>query len=183
MQLRHDVDAVADRLADSLERLERAAQVGGRDVLAAGLLGGIVERPDLHRANAHVEQALRHLLRPREEALQVLVLALLSVQPEVGRALHRSGLHVAVAGAGVVGPHGFPHPAAEQPAKRQADRLAEDVPEGEVDGRAAAHLGAAAGKAEVAHQVALMALDVPRVLPQQVRCDGLVHGASAACEP
>src|SRR5690606_39261990 len=97
------------------------------------------------------------------------------IQPEVGGALHRPGLHVAVAGAGVVRPHRFADLAAEQLAQRLPHRLAEDVPEREVDRRAAAHLGAAAAVAEVADQVRLVPFDVARVLAHEVRRDGLVH--------
>ena len=63
VELDHDVHPVADRLADLLERLQRRLQVGGGDVLAARLLGGMVERPDLHRRDALVEQLLRPVRR------------------------------------------------------------------------------------------------------------------------
>ncbi len=130
-------------------------------------LGRVVERPDLHGVDALLEQRERKLVGAIEEGVEVLVLALLRVEAEVGRALRRLGLDVGVAGAGVVDLDPVAHAAAEQVAERQVRRLAEDVPQRDVDGRAAAHLGARRGKADVAREGALDALDVARVAAQE----------------
>ncbi len=73
MQLDHDVHAVADRVADLAERLERLLELGRADVVAARALGGEVERPDLHARDALLEQALRELVGAVEEGVEVLV--------------------------------------------------------------------------------------------------------------
>ena len=76
VQLDHDVDRRADRRPDLPERLERAIEVGGTDVVPEARLGVRVERPDLHPGDALGEQVAGELVRTVEERIEVLVRAL-----------------------------------------------------------------------------------------------------------
>ena len=61
--LEHDVDALADGGADRLDQPDRAAEILRVDVLAGARQRVGVERPDLHRGDAVLEQRERELAR------------------------------------------------------------------------------------------------------------------------
>ena len=73
VQLHHDVDLRADRSPDLPERLERAIEVAGTDVVAEARLGVRIERPDLHPGDALGEEVGRELVRPVEERVEIFV--------------------------------------------------------------------------------------------------------------
>ena len=179
----HDVDPVADRTADRLDQRDRAREIPGRDVLAAGRQRVGIERPDLHGRDPVLEQGGREFRRAMVLGCEIVE------QIGAGRGIaraHQERIVVAArdpvvggAGAGVVDPDFFPAEAAEQLVDRQAGRLAEQVPEGEIDRGIAPHLDAASGKTrkmvtDLGHQRAGVALDPERVFPQKVRRAGLV---------
>ena len=147
MELDHDVHFVADRLADLVERLERRFQVGGGDVLAARLLGCVVERPDLHRRDAVGEQLLGQFAGAQQEAVEVVIL-LPGGETVVGGVLALGFLDVFGAGAGVVGADRRLE-AAENFATSWPVAPCRNVPERDVEGRVAAHLDAAGAEAEI----------------------------------
>ena len=73
VQFDHDVHAIADRAADLAKRLQRLIEFLGADVVAAPALGREVERPDLHAGDALLEQAVRQLVGPVQERIEILV--------------------------------------------------------------------------------------------------------------
>ena len=146
----------------------------GGDVLAAGLLGRVVERPDLHRRDAFGEQLLGELVGAVQEAVEIVVV-LPGVETVVGGRLALVVLDVLGAGAGVVGADRLPGEAAEQLRDRLARGLAEYVPERDVEGRVAAHLGAARAEAEIADEVGGQQVDRQRVAADDTRRDIFVQ--------
>src|SRR4051812_42971771 len=64
VQLRLDPHAITMRFADYLEGGHAGLQILRRDVDALECAGGEVERPDLHRRDAHLEELRRELGRP-----------------------------------------------------------------------------------------------------------------------
>src|SRR6202012_2581421 len=134
---------------DLLDRGDACGQVFRPDVVAAGGRRVLVERPDLHAADALGEQIARELARPLDGGLEIFVTPQLirrqAAIPGRGpvRGLESALVAAAVpgAGAGVVDPDGVPGPAAEQVGDRQPGRLPGDVPEGDVGGGVTAGLG------------------------------------------
>src|SRR5262249_39424267 len=119
--------AVADRTADGFDDRGASLELGRLDVLAVARHRGGVERPDLHRSDALVEQALRQLARAVELRLEVLVgparaprglARAVGVGPGAGDGV------VGVAGAGVVDRDLVAREAAEQLVDRRVQRLA-----------------------------------------------------------
>src|SRR5205085_11525516 len=105
----------------------------GSDVLTVGQVGELVEGPDLHGRDAHLQQLLGQdasavLTLPLE---QIFVWSLvLADPPAVGESLTwLVALEdvVSVARAGVVQPDAIAHGSAQAPVDRQADALAEEV--------------------------------------------------------
>ena len=68
MELDHDVHAIADRLADLAEGLQRPVEIGVGDVAALAGRGISVEGPDLHAGDALLEQARSKLIGPVRKA-------------------------------------------------------------------------------------------------------------------
>src|SRR5262249_43074886 len=73
VELDHQLDAVADRLAHLAKRLDALAQILERDRLAARGLRVRIEWPDLHAGDALLEQALGERSRIGQEPVEVLV--------------------------------------------------------------------------------------------------------------
>jgi len=59
VELNHDFHLVAHAFADLFKRLQRLFEIGRRDVLTIGLLGGAIKRPDLHGRDALREKRFR----------------------------------------------------------------------------------------------------------------------------
>ena len=164
VQLHHDVHPVSNRSANPAERLQRPIEIPGGDVVAVGFHRRVVERPDLHSRDALLQQAVRQLVGPVEEGVEVLPGAFgRSVEPPVVGPPVRAAAHVAVARAGVVGADPVPAQAPQQLVDRLPGRLAEEVPERDVHGGAPAGLGAGAREADVGREVPADALDRERV--------------------
>ena len=90
--LEHDLDPVADRLADPAERLEALAQLGAADVSGPSPRSAIpVERPDLHRRDAFVEELLGEHLGLVDLRPEVLERALALALPGCRRARRTAG--------------------------------------------------------------------------------------------
>ena len=174
VELRHHLDAIADRLADLAPGRQPELQIRPGEQAARRALGQRIERPDLHRAEALGQQALGQLVGALGEGDLVIIGTLRAVVRADLPARDRAGV-VVVARAGVVGADAIAARPAQQLMDRLLHRLAEDVPQGEIDHRRRAHLGAGAGEAQVAvHQLAIVQLDRQRVLAQQVRRDQVV---------
>ncbi len=162
----------ASRMA--LHRRHRPLEVGGRDLGAAGGRGEAVEGPDLHGPHPLGQQRAGEAGGIVELGLEVVHLALrrLARLNETADPADRGGGVVGGAGAGVVDADLFACPAAQERRHRHAQRLAEDVPERQVDGRVAAHLDRAGGRAHEAvadppaDRLAVQ-VDRPRVFAQQ----------------
>ena len=171
--LEHDVDPVADGLADALERLEALAELGRGDVAAGAAERDPVERPDLHRPDAFVEQLLGEGLGLVELCPEVLERPLAVTAAVLVAAVHR-------AAAGVVGGDAVVGEAAEQLPDRRAERLAEDVPERGIDRGDRPHLDAGATPARRALRVEAVPvpLDLAGVLAQEHRGCPVVDGAA-----
>ena len=113
-----------------------------------------------------------------DEGIEILVRALrfpIRKPPAGGQPLAGPGAYVAVAGAGVVHPDPLAATPSEELVERPVDRLAEEIPECEFNRRVSARLDPAAAKAEVTDHGPGVAIDLERVLPQQVRRNGLVN--------
>ena len=164
MQLHHDVHPVSDGGANPAERLQRPVEVPGRDPVTVGLHRRVVERPDLHSGDALLQQAVRQLVGPVEEGVEVFPGAFhRSVESPVVGAPVGTAAHVAVARAGVVGADPVPAQAPQQLVDGLTGRLAEQVPERDVHGGAPTGLGAGAREADVGREVPADALDRERV--------------------
>jgi hypothetical protein len=137
MKLDHDIHLVADGVADFGEWLQRAVQVGARDIGAVRSLGICVEGPDFHPGDALLQQAFGQFIGTVQERVQVFVRAGrgLRIQAPVFRRLSGFLAHVAIAGAGVVCADPFARQPAQQLVNGLAGRLAENVPQRDVDGR------------------------------------------------
>jgi hypothetical protein len=63
MQLHCDLHVHPNRFANLTKRFDSLLDLLCGDVLAIGRIRELIERPDLHRGNAHVEQLARQLTR------------------------------------------------------------------------------------------------------------------------
>ena len=182
--LEHDLDPVADRLADPPEGLEALAHLVGGDVAPRPPPGDRVEWPDLHAPDAFVEQLLGKDLGLVELGPQILERTLALAEPvELAAPIHRAAARV-VGGNAVVGE------AAEHLPDRRPERLAEDVPERGIDRRQGPHLDARAAPTRrvVGVDRVPVAFDLARVLAEEERCrprmdgrpDGLRHVVGVA---
>jgi hypothetical protein len=70
--LDHDIDPIADRAPDRLDQGDRAPQILEGDVAAARGQGMAVERPDLHRGDAVLQQRLCELGRTPMLGVQIV---------------------------------------------------------------------------------------------------------------
>ncbi|CCF21430.1 protein of unknown function [Pseudorhizobium banfieldiae] len=174
VKLHHDVDLIADSLADLFERLEGELQVRHRDILAARLFCGCIEGPDLHRGYAVREQRFRQLVGAVQEAVQVVVGGASGEAVVCGR-LACILLDVFSAGAGVVGADLFAAEATEQLGDRLVRHLAEDIPKCDVKGRIPSDLCAGRPEAEIAHQFVRQEIDLQRVAADDAWRDVFVH--------
>ena len=104
MEFHHDVHLAADRVADLAERHKSGIELGGGDRAPLDRLGREIERPDLHRRDALLEQGLRQFVGPVQKGVQILVGAgrRSRINAPVAGLLAALGADVAVAGAGVV---------------------------------------------------------------------------------
>jgi hypothetical protein len=84
---RHDVNSVANGLADPLERLQGLAQICGRNVLPLRRLRRVIEWPDLHAGDAHVEEAVGQLIRLGQKGVEVLIGARARSEAKISRSL------------------------------------------------------------------------------------------------
>ena len=185
VQLQHDVHRIADGLADLRDHGDPGAEVRGRDVIPLGRRRVGIERPDLHRADALVEQLPGELGRPVDGQLQVFVglrrpvgrqQAVLGGGPPIGRP-ERAARRAPVSGsrAGVVDARRWPGGAAQQVRDRAVHGLTADIPQGQVYGRQAASLGARPLIPEKGPGKLVPVLaNQERILPHQVRRDRLV---------
>ena len=146
--------------------------------------GELVERPDFHRGDPHVEEFLGQLARP-PLALpldQIFVRPLVIAHPPaIGPA--PTGVAalvdvVAVPGAGVVDPDPLADRAAEAAVDRQPDALPEQIPEGDIERREAAPLRAHRPLHRPLAEGVVMALDLARVFAEQIRRGDLMDVAS-----
>ena len=129
---------------------------------------------------------MRQLVGAVQEGVEILVRAcgLAGGQAPVVGQLADVLAHVAIAGAGVVDADLRARQAAQQLMDRLAGRLAEDVPERDVERGQAAHLGAAAGEADVGvEQRARVPVDRERVLAEQARRRRLVDVGDRGVRP
>ena len=184
MHLDHDVHLRADGRADLLERFQPFPDLVGRDVVTATGHRVRIEGPDLHPADALLEQAVGELVGPVDERLEVLVgtwgdPARPAPLPDRGAIRRHEGFgvrsSVVVPRARVVDADPVATRSTEQLVDRLARRLAEDVPQGDVDGRVAPGLRA---RATVAHEQVVersgVTIDLEGILAEQVRGDRLV---------
>ena len=173
MQLERDLHAIAERVADPPERFEAALHLSRSDPDAAGLIGDLVEWPDLHGVEAHVQQASGERLWLVLEGPQILVLPG-GRRPEELVAGDAAAASVQRAAARVVGADVLACSAAQRLIQRCAGSLAGQIPQGDVDGGRPSSLGADAAPTPVAIQRAPVARDVPSVLAEQIRRDGFM---------
>ena len=160
VQLHHDVHPVPHCTADLPERLEPAVEVAAGDVVPVRLDRRVIEGPDLHPRDALLEEALRELVGPVEEGVEVLVGAFrLPLEPPVVRPPVGAAPDVAVARAGVVGADPLPREPAQQLVDRLPGGLPEEVPERDVHRRPPPGLDSGAGEADVGRQIAADPLD------------------------
>src|SRR3954470_13209876 len=172
MELRHDLDAIAHRFTDLAKRGESNLEILSRQQTAVRALGERVERPDFHRGVALREQALGELVGAMYERYLVVIRPFrLQSGISCGDTATGNGTRVVVvARARVVCADTFTAGAAEQLRDRLIESLPEDVPQSDVDHRGGAYFGAAAREAEVTrHQMAVVRLDLQRILAQQIR--------------
>ena len=151
VQLDHHVHLHADRGADLAQRAQSAFEVARIHRGAAGHLGAPVERPDLHRPDPLLEQALGQRAGPGEEAFEVLVRARVFATTGKSPVVHRlrhARPYIAIARAGVVDVRRGADCPAEQCEEREARGLSEEIPQRDVDRRSAAGLGAASAPAD-----------------------------------
>ncbi len=180
VQLDGDLHLHTDRVADLPERLHPLLDLRRRDVLPVRRVRELVEGPDLHRRDAHVEQRLGDLARtplllPGDQVLILpLVLPEAPARREAATGTCRAMDMIAIAGAGVVDADTVPHRPAEALIDRQADALAEDVPERDVERGDRPHLGAHRAMRHVAAERHVVLLDSARVLTEQIGRDRLV---------
>ena len=183
MQLDHDLHVAADGVADLLRTAPVPCRDRQRDAGAVRGLGGDVERPDLHRADAFGRAGFwrgrRHCSARRAGPRRDLRSKSPGFSDQSSVALEQGvllgGADMPVAGAGVVDRHALVGAPAEQPPDRLAERLAVDVPERDVDGGVAAHLGAGIAGADIdAAERAVVQFDVARVLAEQIGGDVVV---------
>lgn len=176
MELDHHVDPVAHRRTDLLEGREGRLQPGGRDVLARARLGRGVERPDLHRGDAALQQFRRQFVRPGEKPVEIVVRR----ARQIGDAVIRGDLplaapHVGGAGAGVVGADALPREPAEQLRDRQTGGLTEQVPQRDVEGGVAAGLDPGRAEPQIPGQLLGQKVDRQRIAADHPRGEALVH--------
>ena len=123
VELGHDLDAIAHRLADLAKRLQRRPRdLRAEQETAVAALGERIEGPDLHRGVAFGQQALRQLVGAMHECDLIVVRPFGTLVARRSaltlRRATRAGV-VVVAGAGVVGADAI----AALPAQQLADRL------------------------------------------------------------
>ncbi|MNV52401.1 hypothetical protein D3C71_1444900 [compost metagenome] len=170
MELDHDIDFVANGLADLLEGFERRLQIGRRDILTLGLFRRLVEWPDLHRRDAFGKQRFRQFVGAVQEAVQVIIV-LAGRKPVIGRRLPRRLLDIFGARAGIVGADFLARKTAEQLRDRLASHFAENVPERDVEGGIAAHFRTRRTEADIAHQFLRQKIDRQRIAADDTRDD------------
>src|SRR5260370_565171 len=144
MKFQCDIHRIAKFFADEPQRLDSAAHLIRRNVLASRLVGDAVEWPDLHGADSTLEQFPRQANRLGHE-----------VDPIV---------------AGVVGSDRLPRRAAEELVDRRAGRLTGQIPQSDVDGPDGAHPGAGpAAVGDGLEHVGPEPVDRQRIAAQQDR--------------
>ncbi len=165
MQLRHDAHLVPHRVANLAERHEGGLEIGGGDGTTFARLGREIERPDLHRRDALLEQRMCELVGAMQERIQVLVgpSASRSIDAPVVRLLPAWGTNVSVAGAGVIDANAIVREAAQALMQRLPGCLTEQVPQGDVHSRSSTHLHPTPGKSEI------LVLQRPP-MPVQLQC-------------
>ena len=171
VELDHDVHAIADRLADLAEGLQRPVEIGAGDVAALAGRGIIVEGPDLHAGDALLQQARGQLIGMGQEGLEILIGSLgdRALRVPLAGDLIQPASDIAVAGAGVVGADPVVAEAAQQLMDRLAGRLAEEIPERDIDGGEAAHLRAAAAETDIGRAQGVGVLVDPQgILAQKI---------------
>ena len=116
MKFAHDIHPAAYRRADLAKRFHADLDILWRDITTVRRESELIERPDLHRGDAHVEQRLRQFGGPSREGDLVLVgarggfvAAIRGHQFPVGTCLI-----VGVAGTGVVDADFLARQAAQQ---------------------------------------------------------------------
>lgn len=169
----HDPHPRTDRLADPPDRLDPGPQLVGVDREPDVAHPGRVERPELHRRDALIEQRVRELLRRVVPAPQVLQ----SARPATDLERRPTVLGSA---ARVVDRQAVARTAAQQFEDRAAGRLPEDVPQRGIDGGDRADLDA---RASEPGRIAIVErgpepLDLRRVLTEQLRRGPLVKIAA-----
>ena len=129
---------------------------------AARLLGGMVERPDLHGRDAFGKQLFGKLAGAMQEAVKIVV-GLPGVEAVVRGRLAFVVLDVLGAGARVVGADRPPREATQQLRNRLAGGLAEYVPQRDVEGRVPTYLSAARAEPQIPD----------KVRGQEINCQGV----------
>src|ERR1700686_1276349 len=104
MELAHDVDTVSHHRAYLAKWLRAGLDLLRRDVVSARRRCERIERPDLHRGDAHIKKRLRELRRSSREGDLVLVRPGSRLIAASGRHQTSAGpsLVVGVTGTGVV---------------------------------------------------------------------------------
>ena len=170
VHLDKEIDLVADPLANLLEWGHALLQVSGRDIVAAGRIGRMVERPDLHAGIALGDQALGEVVGAIEERVEILVRSFILFEAPVVGAPVRPCPNVAVAGTGVVDANPVAAFASEQLIEGHAGGLPHDVPERDVERRGAADLRTGRFESDIVlHELARMLLDPERILAEHLR--------------
>src|ERR1700730_11693589 len=102
MKLHHDVHAIADRLPNLLERLDRSFHLRGGDIEAAVFLSCRIEWPDFHGIDSAFEQALRQRVRAIHERVEILERSFALAQIPVGDRADVLRADIPIARTGIV---------------------------------------------------------------------------------
>src|SRR5262249_9819369 len=151
-----------------------------RDVAAVDRPIGEVERPDLHRFDAHLEQLSSEFVRMRHEAAKIVksltVTRCFAVQAEIVRPDIRGFGNIVGSSAGVVDTNAIPDWSAQHCVERPARGLAMDIPQGHVHSGIGPHLGAGASEPDIGTHLSVQRLDPAGILTEQHWRNAVVIG-------
>ena len=168
VKLDHDVDFVANGVANFFERNQRRFEIFGGDVGPVGPFRGMIKRPYLHGRDPFAQELSRQFVGAIEKAVEIVIRAVAGGCAVVRGRLADCLAHVRCAGAGVVGADFRARKSAKKLCEGLPGDLPEDIPKRDVERRIAAHFGAGGAKPQIADEVFRNPVDLERIAAKQL---------------